>query len=124
VLCPEEHLCESADGKETWAHTLSTVESEQNNGLIQISQKHTITIGERSIELTPMEVRVLRVLINRPNEVIPREEIVEEVWGYAGRNSNIVDVYICRIRLKIEVNAKKPPFIIAIRSVGYMFVTK
>ncbi|MFC5450766.1 response regulator transcription factor [Paenibacillus aestuarii] len=74
----------------------------------------------KPIELTPTEFDLLRFLIQHQDEVMSREQIISEVWGYdfVG-DTNVVDVYIRYLRQKID----KPfscKLIQTIRGVGYM----
>jgi DNA-binding response OmpR family regulator len=74
--------------------------------------------------LTPKEMQVLRLLMVYPGQVVKREHLLAEVWNDNESSSNIVDVYIRRLRVKIETDADKPEHIISIRGIGYKFVGK
>ncbi len=76
--------------------------------------------GDRSIELTAKEFDLLEYLISHPRQVLTRNQILEKVWGYdfAG-DSNIIEVYIRYLRLKLEANAEKR-IIQTVRGVGYV----
>ncbi len=80
--------------------------------------------GHTSIPLTPTEMQVLRVLMDSAGQVVNRDQLLTEVWNDDENNSNIVDVYIRRLRVKLEADADKPQHIISIRGVGYKFVGK
>jgi DNA-binding response OmpR family regulator len=80
--------------------------------------------GHTSVLLTPKEMQVLRMLMDYPGQVINRERLLAEVWNDSESNSNIVDVYIRRLRQKIEADAEKPRHILSVRGVGYKFVGK
>jgi len=56
--------------------------------------------------------------------VVKREQLLSDVWNDNESNSNIVDVYIRRLRVKLEEDAEYPQHIISIRGVGYKFVGK
>jgi len=56
--------------------------------------------------------------------VVKREQLLEEVWNDNESNSNIVDVYIRRLRVKLERDAEKPQHIVSVRGIGYKFVGK
>ena len=77
--------------------------------------------GRASVSLTPTEMQVLRVLMTSPGQVINRDQLLAEVWNDSENNSNIVDVYIRRLRVKLEEDPDKPQHIISIRGVGYKF---
>jgi DNA-binding response OmpR family regulator len=57
-------------------------------------------------------------------QVIDRDQLLSEVWNDGENNSNIVDVYIRRLRLKLEEDADKPLHIISVRGIGYKFLGK
>jgi DNA-binding response OmpR family regulator len=83
-----------------------------------------VIAGSVSITLTPTEMHVLRVLMNSTGQVVDRDRLLSEVWNDSENNSNIVDVYIRRLRLKLEEDADKPMHIISVRGIGYKFVGK
>ena len=80
--------------------------------------------GRPSIILTPKEMQVLRMLMAYPGQVVKRGQLLSEVWNDNESNSNIVDVYIRRLRTKLEVDAEKPQHIISVRGLGYKFLAK
>jgi DNA-binding response OmpR family regulator len=76
--------------------------------------------GERSIELTAKEFDLLDYLITNPRQVLTRDKILEEVWGYDFMgDSNIIEVYIRYLRLKLEAEGEKR-LIQTVRGVGYV----
>lgn len=74
----------------------------------------------RSARLTPNEMKLLLQLAQRPGQVIGRGELMQGVWGehYVGE-SNIVDVYIRRLRRKIERDPGNPTLVQSARGQGY-----
>jgi len=80
--------------------------------------------GYTAITLTPTEMQVLRVLMDSSGQAVNRDQLLTEVWNDEENNSNIVDVYIRRLRLKLEADPDKPHHIISVRGVGYKFVGK
>ena len=75
--------------------------------------------GPRPIELTRTEYRLLEVLLARPERVVDRATIVDEVWGYdLDQTSNSLDVYIGYLRRKLEANGEAR-LIQTVRGVGY-----
>ncbi|HIK57460.1 MAG TPA: response regulator transcription factor [Synechococcales cyanobacterium M55_K2018_004] len=75
---------------------------------------------ERTIDLTMKEFELLKYLMEHPREVLTREQILENVWGYdfVGE-SNVIEVYIRYLRLKIEEEGEKR-LIQTVRGVGYV----
>jgi DNA-binding response OmpR family regulator len=75
--------------------------------------------GDRPIELTAREYRVLETLLRRPGWIVSREVIIESVWGFDfPDSSNLVEVYIRRLRRKLA-EAGAPPAIQTVRGAGY-----
>ncbi|MGB3494265.1 MAG: response regulator transcription factor [Elainellaceae cyanobacterium] len=83
-------------------------------------QTREVKRGDRSIELTAKEFDLLEYLISYPRQVITRDRILEEVWGYDFMgDSNIIEVYIRYLRLKLESESEKR-LIQTVRGVGYV----
>jgi two-component system response regulator MprA len=76
--------------------------------------------GERQFELTPTEFELLHYLMRHPRQVLQREQILEEVWGYDfGGDDNVLEVYVGYLRKKTEQNGE-PRLIQTVRGVGYV----
>jgi two-component system alkaline phosphatase synthesis response regulator PhoP len=78
--------------------------------------------GERTINLTEKECMLMKLLAERKNQVVSREEILERVWGYRfSTSSRTIDNFIVRLRKYFERDPKSPRFIHSVRGVGYRF---
>ncbi|MBE9004500.1 response regulator transcription factor [Fortiea sp. LEGE XX443] len=76
--------------------------------------------SQRSIELTVKEFDLLEYLLTHPRQVFTRDQILEKVWGYDFMgDSNIIEVYIRYLRLKLEENNEKR-LVHTMRGVGYV----
>jgi DNA-binding response OmpR family regulator len=76
--------------------------------------------GGRTIDLTMKEFELLKYLMSHPREVLTREQILENVWGYDFMGeSNVIEVYIRYLRLKVEDEGEKR-LIQTVRGVGYV----
>jgi two-component system response regulator MprA len=76
--------------------------------------------GDRQFELTPTEFELLHYLMRHPRQVLRRNQILEEVWGYDfGGDDNVLEVYIGYLRKKTE-QAAEPRLIQTVRGVGYV----
>jgi DNA-binding response OmpR family regulator len=74
---------------------------------------------ERQLDLTAREYRILETLIRRPGWIVSREGIIESAWGFGfSDTSNLVEVYIRRLRRKLA-DSGAPPLIRTVRGVGY-----
>ncbi len=83
-------------------------------------QTREVRRGERSIELTAKEFDLLEYLIAHPRQVLTRDRILEEVWGYDFMgDSNIIEVYIRYLRLKLEAGGESR-LVQTVRGVGYV----
>ncbi|MBT8481414.1 MAG: response regulator transcription factor [Myxococcales bacterium] len=75
--------------------------------------------GEESIELTAREFNLLELLMRSPGRVFTRTQMLEHVWGYDfDPQTNVVDVYIRRVRKKIDLPSPES-LIETVRGVGY-----
>lgn len=72
--------------------------------------------------LTPTEMRLLECLMRNQRLTISRETLIARTWGYdfVGE-SNRVDVYVSRLRKKLERNPAEPEYLHTVRGVGYVF---
>jgi two-component system response regulator MprA len=76
--------------------------------------------GDRDFSLSPKEFDLLSCLLAHPRQVLPRERILQVVWGYDfNGEDNVLDVYIGYIRAKTEA-AGEPRLIQTVRGVGYV----
>jgi two-component system alkaline phosphatase synthesis response regulator PhoP len=78
----------------------------------------------KKIRLTKKEILLLKLLIDRKNEVVSREQILETVWGYdIYPSTRTVDNFILAFRKYFEPDPKNPKYFFSIRGVGYKFVS-
>jgi two-component system response regulator MprA len=76
--------------------------------------------GERVFELTPTEFKLLHYMVRHPRQVLRREQLLEEVWGYDfGGDDNVLEVYVGYLRKKTEQDGE-PRLIQTVRGVGYV----
>jgi two-component system alkaline phosphatase synthesis response regulator PhoP len=74
-------------------------------------------------ELSGLELKLLRYLIDHRGAALTRDELLEKVWGYdATPVTRTVDVHIASLRQKLETNPARPEFIVTVHGVGYKFV--
>jgi phosphate regulon transcriptional regulator PhoB len=77
-----------------------------------------------AIQLTALEFRLLYYLASRPNRVFTRDQLLDAVWGTERFvTPRSVDVYIRRLREKIEVDPVHPHYLKTMRGAGYLFET-
>jgi DNA-binding response OmpR family regulator len=95
-------------------------------GLIELlpSDLKVVIPDQPAVFLTPKEMQVLCMLMTNNGQVVKREQLLSDVWNDNECNSNIVDVYVRRLRVKLEEDAEDPQHIISVRGIGYKFVGK
>lgn len=83
-------------------------------------EKFEVYVRDELIELTPKEFELLIYLARRTGRILSREQLLNAIWNYdfAGE-TRIVDVHISHLREKIELDTKKPKYIITARGFGY-----
>lgn len=81
---------------------------------------HEVWRGSRRIGLSPKEYELLTLFLRHPRQVLRREQILEQVWGYDfGGNGNVLEVYVGYLRAKSE-SGGEPRLIQTVRGVGYV----
>ncbi len=98
----------------------------QARGIIIDLQKHIVTMGDESLDLTPTELRLLSTLIANSDQVLSCRELVYQVQNYETDERearSIIRVYVRRLRQKIEPEPSSPRYILNVRGAGYMFST-
>lgn len=82
-----------------------------------------VTRAGEQVQLSSLEFKLLRHLIAHRGEVLSRETLLDEVWGYDQTPfTRTVDVHIASLRAKLEENPSKPEFILTVHGLGYKFV--
>jgi len=83
-----------------------------------------VRLNGEMLALTATELRLLEYLMSRPGMVFSREQLLDGVWGHdRAVTDRTVDVYILRLRQKIEADPANPTFIRSVRGFGYSFDT-
>ena len=132
----DDYICKPFNHQELVARVQAVMRRVKKNGrenaqslrvgqieLLPAELKITLS-GHSAILLTPKEMQVLRLLMASPGQVVKRDQLLAEIWNERDSSSNIVDVYIRRLRMKLEEDADKPVHIISVRGSGYKFVGK
>lgn len=88
---------------------------------IDTNRRQVFRDGKR-VSLTYTEFSLLEMLFRNPGETVPRADILQELWGYPPRRTadlRVVDVYVARLRSKLENDPRNPELIITVRGIGY-----
>ena len=80
---------------------------------------HQVWKGEQPVELSPTEFNLLRYLLQNPNRVLSKRQILEHVWNYDfGGDGNVVESYVSYLRRKVDTS--EPRLLHTVRGVGYV----
>jgi phosphate regulon transcriptional regulator PhoB len=91
-------------------------------GLTIDPSSYRVLRDSRPVTLSTLEFRLLYYLATRPNRVFTRDQLLDAVWGTERFvTPRSVDVYIRRLREKVESDADHPAFLKTVRGAGYMF---
>ena len=86
-------------------------------------RKHTLSKGRVARRLTFYELEILKLLRERGEATVSRDELYEKVWGMASPSSNrTVDNFIVKVRRKLEEDQKNPRHIVTVYDAGYKLV--
>ena len=78
-----------------------------------------VNVDGRPAKLTPLEFKILALLMKNPGRVFSADEIYERVWNEQAINTDTIMVHIRKIREKIEINPKEPKYLKVVWGVGY-----
>jgi DNA-binding response OmpR family regulator len=80
--------------------------------------------GNRTLNLTPIEFRLLVYLAQHPGQALTRAQILDTVWGYAADvdSERTVNVHVRRLREKVEIDPSRPSLILTVPGIGYRLV--
>jgi len=85
--------------------------------------KHEAFIAAKPLNLTPIEFKLLGVLVREPERVFSRAQLIEKVFGYDFDGfDRTIDVHIFNLRRKLEPDPRQPKYIKMVYGVGYKFV--
>lgn len=90
---------------------------------LDLTQHQVTRVGGQPIHLSPLESRLLEVMMSAPNEPFTTEKLIERVWGYEGRlaDNKLLKSLIRRVRTKIEAEPGEPRYLRTVPGVGYVF---
>lgn len=78
-----------------------------------------VFVDGKPVKMTPLEFKILLLLVKNPGRVFSAEEIYERVWNEQAVNTDTIMVHVRKIREKIEVNPKEPKYLKVVWGVGY-----
>ncbi len=84
-----------------------------------------VTVGGQPVRMTQLEMKLLQYFIQNEGRVIPRQELLEKVWGLPGQvQTRAPDQFIRRLRKAFEPKPASPQHFLTIRDAGYRFVAR
>ena len=89
--------------------------------LIVDFERRRVFMDDQEIHLTPIEYKLLLLLINHKGKVLTHNYIMRQIWGYESQDTKSVRVYMANLRRKIEKDTASPRFILTEVGVGYRF---
>ena len=97
----------------------------QRGNLLIDPSAHSVTMAGRRIDLSALEFRLLHYLGSHPGMVFSRDQLLDRVWGDdRSVTPRSVDVYVRRVREKIEPQPQAPTYIQTVHGVGYRFASE
>ncbi len=82
---------------------------------------YVLTLAGVPVELTRKEFELLRMLMTNAGQTVPRQVLIERIWGWESTEGKTLDTHIRRIRSKIETDPSSPTRIVTVRKVGYRY---
>jgi two-component system, OmpR family, alkaline phosphatase synthesis response regulator PhoP len=92
-----------------------------NLGILSVdTEKRLAKRGDTTLDLTTLEFDLLHTLMQLPEKVFTRDELLQKVWGsdFMGVD-RVVDVHISNLRQKLEPNPENPQWLLTVRRIGY-----
>ena len=81
-----------------------------------------VTRGGRAVEVTPLELKLLRAFVSSRGRILSRDQLLEAAWGLGTFLTNrVVDGHIVGLRRKIEPEPAQPRYLVSVRGLGYRF---
>ena len=106
-------------------HSVNSPEQGENgvftNGALKVDLlKRQVFVGNREIHLTPIQYRLLSVLIKNAGKVLTHQHLLKEVWGPSySDNSHYLRIYMSQLRQKLETDPTQPKYLLTESFVGY-----
>ena len=106
-------------------HSASSPEQDQSGifstGALKVDLlKRQVAVGDREVHLTPIQYRLLSLLIKNAGKVLTHQYILKEVWGPSYKdNSHYLRIYMSQLRQKLETDPAQPQYLLTESGVGY-----
>ncbi len=84
---------------------------------------HLVHVGKRVLVVPPKELQLLAALVGSAGTVVARGQLSDTLWGPGAAPTKALDVFVRRLRRRIEPDPSRPRYIRTVRGVGYVFDT-
>jgi two-component system KDP operon response regulator KdpE len=82
--------------------------------------RHEVTVANRPVHLTPIEFRMLALLVRHAGKVVTHARLLEDVWGARGHDQHhYLRVHMAALRRKVEVDPARPRYLLTEQGIGY-----
>ena len=105
---------------------LQAVEGQKENDKVHVigglelnEETVEVSVDGKPVKMTPLEFKILLLLMRNPGRVFSADEIYERVWNEQAVNTDTIMVHIRKIREEIEINPKEPKYLKVVWGVGY-----
>lgn len=104
---------------------LASVQEEDNDhvyiiGGLELNEDTVqVSVDGENVKLTPMEFKIVQLLMKNPSRVFSADEIYERIWNEKAINTDTIMVHVRNIREKIELDPKNPKYLKVVWGVGY-----
>jgi two-component system, OmpR family, KDP operon response regulator KdpE len=89
---------------------------------VDIAARRAFRTDGSEISLTGVEFRMVEILLRHPGHLVPRQEILQEIWGSRGvRSPNYLRVFVSRVRQKLEPDPAHPRYVLTATGLGLVF---
>lgn len=106
------HAIRTSELRQTDVFTTANLKVDLNNRLVSIDDGH--------VHLTPIQYRLLTVLVKHAGKVLTHQQILKEVWGPSYQeNAHYLRIYMSQLRQKLEADPAQPQFLLTESGVGY-----
>lgn len=83
-------------------------------------QNRVVSLNDQEVHLTPIQYRLLSVLVKHAGKVLTHQQILKEVWGPSYKeNAHYLRIYMSQLRQKLEIEPAQPKFLLTESGVGY-----
>jgi DNA-binding response OmpR family regulator len=101
--------------------TVDEIAEVREGDLVLDREAHQARVGDRTVQLTPIEFRLLYLLVSNSGRVVSLARLVEYAWDYEDGDPSLLKTHICHIRKKLRLGPDGPGVIVSVPRVGYRF---